>query len=75
MALNEHNRRKFVAGMSRRIAKLRDQSEQSLDFAIETMFQERTEAYLHVEQGLIEVDRMLGLVEGELENITELTTA
>lgn len=75
MALNEHNRRKFVAGMSRRIAKLRDQSEQSLDFAIETMFQERTEAYLHVEQGLIEVDRMLGLVEGELENITELTAA
>lgn len=75
MALNENNRRKFVAGMSRRIAKLRDQSEQSLDFAIETMFQERTEAYLHVEQGLIEVDRMLGLVEGELEDITELTTA
>lgn len=75
MALNEHNRRKFVAGMSRRILKLRDQSEQSLDFAIETMFQERTEAYLHVEEGLMEVDRMLGLVEGELEDITELTTA
>jgi len=75
MALNEHNKRKFVAGMSRRIAKLRDQSEQSLDFAIETMFQERTDAYLHVEQGLIEVDRMLGLVEGELEEITELTAA
>ncbi|MDH4192835.1 MAG: DnaJ domain-containing protein [Nitrospirota bacterium] len=75
MALNEQNKRKFVAGMSRRIAKLRDQSEQSLDFAIETMFQERTDAYLHVEQGLIEVDRMLGLVEGELEEITELTAA
>jgi len=75
MALNEHNRRKFVAGMSRRIVKLRDQSEQSLDFAIETMFQERTDAYLHVEQGLIEVDRMLGLVEEELEGITELTAA
>lgn len=75
MAFNEHNRRKFVAGMNRRIAKLRDQSEQSLDFAIETMFQERTDAYLHVEQGLIEVDRMLGLVEGELEDITELTAA
>jgi len=75
MALNEHNKRKFVAGMIRRIAKLRDQSEQSLDFAIETMFQERTDTYLHVEQGLIEVDRMLGLVEGELEEITELTAA
>jgi len=75
MAFNEHNRRKFVAGMSRRIAQLRDQSEKSLDFAIETMFQERTDAYLHVEQGLIEVDRMLNLVEGELEDIIELTAA
>jgi hypothetical protein len=75
MAFSEHNRRKFVAGMSRRIAKLRDQSEKSLDFAIETMFQERTDAYLYVEQGLMEVDRMLGLVEGELEGIIELTAA
>lgn len=64
-----------MAGMSRRISRLRDQSEKSLDFAIETMFQERIDAYLHVEQGLIEVDRMLGLVEGELEDINELTAA
>jgi hypothetical protein len=75
MAFSEYNRQKFVAGMTRRIAQLRDQSEKSLDFAIETMFQERTDAYLYVEQGLIEVDRMLGLVEGELEEITELTAA
>jgi hypothetical protein len=75
MAFNEDSRRKFVAGMNRRIAKLRDQSERSLDFAIETMFQERTDAFLHVEQGLIEVDRMLGLVEGELEDVHELTAA
>jgi hypothetical protein len=75
MAFTEHNRRKFISGMSRRIVKLRDQSEKSLDFAIETMFQERTDAFLYVEQGLIEVDRMLGLVEGELEGIQELTAA
>lgn len=75
MAFSEHHRRKFVAGMSRRIAQLRDQSEKSLDFAIENMFQERTDAFLHVEQGLIEVDRMLNLVEGELEEIQELTAA
>lgn len=75
MAFSEHHRRKFVAGMSRRIAQLRDQSEKSLDFAIENMFQERTDAFLHVEQGLIEVDRMLNLVEGELEAIQELTAA
>ncbi len=75
MALNNHNRRKFVTGMTRRITQLRAQTEKSLDFAIETMFQERTEAYLHVEQGLLEVDRMLALVEEEVEDICELNAA
>lgn len=75
MALNDHNRRKFVTGMTRRIIQLRAQTEKSLDFAIETMFQERTEAYLHVEQGLLEVDRMLALVEEEVEHICELNAA
>ena len=75
MALNNHNRRKVITGMTRRIAQLREQTEKSLDFAIETMFQERTEAYLHVEQGLLEVDRMLALVEEEVEHICELNAA
>jgi len=75
MALNNHNRRKFVTGMTRRIAQLRGQTEKSLDFALETMFQERTEAYLHVEQGLLEVDRMLALVEEEVEHVCELNAA
>jgi DnaJ-domain-containing protein 1 len=75
MALNDHNRRKFVTGMTRRIIQLRAQTEKSLDFAIETMFQERTEAYLHVEQGLLEVDRMLALVEEEVEHTCELNAA
>lgn len=75
MALNNHNRRKFVTGMTRRIAQLRAQTEQSLDFAIETMFQERVEAYLRVEEGLIEVDRMLVLVEEEVESINEVNAA
>ena len=75
MALNNHSRRKFVTGMTRRITLLRAQTEKSLDFAIETMFQERTEAYLHVEQGLLEVDRMLALVEEEVEDICELNAA
>lgn len=75
MALNSHNRKKFVSGMTRRVAELRLQTETSLDFALETMFQERVDAYLHVEQGLLEIDRMLCLVEGEIEEITELSTA
>ncbi len=75
MALNERNRRKFVTGMTRRIDQLRAQTEKSLDFAIENMFQERTEAYLRVEQGLMEVDRMLNLVAKEVEAVHELNVA
>ncbi len=75
MALNNHNRRKFVTGMTRRIAQLRAQTEKSLDFAIETMFQERVEAYLRVEEGLLEVDRMLVLVEEEVESIDGVNAA
>ena len=75
MALNNHNRRKFMTGMARRIAQLRGQTEKSLDFALETMFYERTEAYLHVEQGLLEVDQMLSVVEEEVEHICELNAA
>lgn len=75
MALNEHNRRKFVTGMTRRITQLRAQTEQSLDFAVETMFLERVEAYLRVEEGLMEVDRMLAVVAEEVEDIVELNTA
>ena len=75
MPLNNHQRRKFVTGMTRRIAQLHVQTEKSLDFAIETMFQERVEDYLRVEQGLIEVDRMLVLVEEEVASICELNTA
>ena len=75
MALNERNRRKFVTGMTRRIAQLRAQTAKSLDFAIETMFLERVEAYLRVEEGLLEVDRMLVLVEEEVESIDGVNAA
>lgn len=75
MALNNHNRRKFVTGITRRIAQLRAQTELSLDFAIDTMFQERMEAYLRVEEGLLEVDRMLVLVEADVEDICEVNAA
>ncbi len=75
MALNERNRQKFVTGMNRRIAELRAKTEASLDFAIDTMFQERVEAYLRLEEGLAEVDRMLNLIEGDIDEIRELNAA
>ena len=67
MALNEKNRLRFVAGMSKRIAELRAKTEESLDFAIDTMFHDRVDSYFRVEQGLAEVDRMLNLIESDLE--------
>jgi len=75
MALNEKNRRRFVAGMSKRITELRLKTEESLDLAIDTMFQDRVDSYFLVEQGLAEVDRMLNLIEGDLEGVFELSVA
>ena len=75
MALNERNRQKFVSGMNRRIAELRAKTEQSLDFAIDTMFQERIDAFLRLEEGLAEVDRMLNLIEGDVEETWEFNAA
>ena len=75
MALNEKNRQRFVAGMSKRITELRLKTEESLDLAIDTMFQERVDSYFLVEQGLAEVDRMLNLIEKDLEEVFELSVA
>ena len=75
MPLNEKNRHRFVAAMNKRITELRAKTEESLDLAIDTMFQERVDAYLRVEQGLAEVDRMLNLIEADLEEVLEFSTA
>ena len=75
MALNEKSRRRFVAGMTKRITELRVKTEESLDVAIDTMFHERVDSYLRVEQGLGEVDRMLHLIEADLEEVCEFSAA
>ena len=75
MALNEKNRQRFVAGMNKRIAELRAKTEESLDVAIDTMFQDRVDEYFRVEQGLEEIDRMLTLIEADVEETFELNAA
>jgi DnaJ-domain-containing protein 1 len=75
MALNEKNRQRFVAGMNKRITELRAKTEESLDFAIDTMFPDRVDSYLQMEQGLAEVDRMLNLLEADLEEVIEFSAA
>ena len=63
--------RECAAGSPR----LRAQSERSLDFAIDTMMLERAESYFKVETGLTEVERMVTLIEEELDDVRELTHA
>ncbi|RMH35282.1 MAG: hypothetical protein D6690_09370 [Nitrospirae bacterium] len=75
MALNERIRQRFLHDMRRRILDLRTKADESWEFAIETMFQERLDTYLRIERGLAEVIRMLELLDEELEDIHELATA
>ena len=71
MSFDERKLAKFQAGMRRRIEELRGKTEDSIDFAIEHMMQERVDTYFKVEEGLEEIDRTLVLIEEELVQICE----
>ncbi len=75
MPFDERAQARYFSGMRRRIIELRTQSERSLDFAIDTMMLERAESYLKVETGLVEIERMVTLIEEELGEVRELTHA
>ena len=75
MPFDERAKARYFSGMRRRIVELRTQSERSLDFAIDTMMLERVESYFQVETGLTEIDRMVTLIEEELDEVRELTHA
>lgn len=66
---------KYQTGMRRRIESLRLKTEDSLDFAIDHMMQERVDSYFRIEQGLEEIDRTLKLIEEELPHICDLSGA
>ena len=75
MPFDERAKARYFSGMRRRIGELRAQSERSLDFAIDTMMLERAESYFKVETGLTEIERMVTLIEEELDDVRELTHA
>ena len=75
MPFDERAKARYFSGMRRRIGELRVQSERSLDFAIDTMMLERAESYIQVETGLTEIERMVTLIEDELNEVRELTHA
>lgn len=66
---------KYRAGMRRRIEELKRRAEDSLDFAMDTMMQDRVDTYFHIEEGLAEIDRTLVLIEEELGAICDVAGA
>lgn len=66
---------KYQSGMRRRIDALRSKAEESLDFAIEHMMEERTDSYFRIEQGLEEIARSLATIEEELGVVHDLSNA
>ena len=75
MAMNPARLAKYRIGMSRRLESLQNKTEESLDFAIDHLMQERTDTYFKVEQGLSEIERALHLIAEEVPNINDLSGA
>ena len=66
---------KFRSGMQKRIGSLRSKTEDSLEFAVDTMMEERVDGFFQVEQGLEEIIKSLVEIEEELEAIRDLAGA
>lgn len=66
---------RYMGGMRRRIESLRTKTEDSLEFAVDYMMQDRVDSFFPVEQGLDEIERTLGLIEEELPHIYDVAGA
>ena len=75
MTFDGRAKARYFSGMRRRLMELKAKSETSLDFAIDTMMLERAESYIHVEKGLEEIERMITIIEEELDEVMELSHA
>ena len=75
MAFDAAKHARFRAQMAKRIAELKGKTEDSLDFAMDHMMQDRVDSYFKVEEGLEEIDRTLALIEEELATIQDQSGA
>ncbi|MDE3018978.1 MAG: DnaJ domain-containing protein [Nitrospirota bacterium] len=75
MAFDAAKHARFRAQMAKRIAELKGKTEDSLDFAMDHMMQDRVDSYFKVEEGLEEIDRTLALIEEELVAIQDQSGA
>ncbi len=75
MAFDKRAKARYFSGMRRRINELKSKAETSMEFAIDTMMMERAESYIHVENGLEEVEHMIAIIEEELDEVVEVSHA
>jgi hypothetical protein len=75
MPFDGRRQARYQTGMRRRIEMLRSKAEDSLDVAMDSMMQDRVDSYFKVEEGLEEITRMLGLIEEELAQVQDLSSA
>ncbi len=75
MPFDERAKSRYHSNMRRRTVELRAKCERSLDCAIDRMLLASSESYIRVEKGLVEIDRMVTLIETELSEIRELVHA
>lgn len=75
MSFNARRQGKFQKEIRQRLRELRAKTEESLDFAIETLMLDRVDTYFKVEEGFTEIDRMATLIEQELDQVEGLSKA
>jgi DnaJ-domain-containing protein 1 len=75
MPFNFRTLGKYRVGMLRRIAELKAKTVDSLDFAMDTMMQDRMDSYFRVEQGFAEIEHSLWTIEADLSLVGDLTSA
>jgi hypothetical protein len=66
---------KFQVGMRKRLEELRAKTEESLDFAIDNVMEERQDTFFVVEEGLAEVDLSVTQIEDELSRVFDMVSA
>lgn len=75
MAFDPLKLARYRAGMRKRITELRIRTGDCLEFAMDSMMQDRVDSYFKVEESLEEIGRTLGLIEEEVEDVTDLSSA
>jgi hypothetical protein len=75
MPFNARTFGKFQVGMRKRIVELRAKTEDCLEVAIDSMMEDRVDSFFRIEEGLTEIGHSLGLIEEEMAQVVDLSSA